>query len=302
MTNASANDMVLFARVVRAGSFTSAAKTMGLTKQSVSERLSKLEGQLGVRLLDRTTRTMRLTDLGARYFERCVVIAQQIDEANSELLGRQAEPAGRLRVSAPFLYGRRFLGPIVSRYLLRYPRTRVEILLEDRRTNLIEEGVDVAIRVGALEDSSLRAHRMGEAQVVYAISSKLLAKSGRKARSLAFKEALHAFGGVGMRSIESWSLGKERMRVEPKLVVNDLEMATDAAGLGLGIGRLPVLVCREAVLARSLTVLWGKEGAASMPIHALYPSSRYVQPAVRAFVDMLAASPAIEPLPDSFLV
>ena len=147
--------MLLFAAVVREGSFTRAARQLGITKQTASERVKHLAERLGVRLLERTTRHLRLTDPGAAYYARCAAIAAQIDEANSEAQQRQAEPVGLLRVSAPVLYGRRFLAPVVADYLGRYPRVRVELTLADRRMNLIEEGLDLAIRIGPLDDSSL---------------------------------------------------------------------------------------------------------------------------------------------------
>src|SRR6185503_21285710 len=110
--------------------------------------ISKLEEQLGVRLLERTTRRLRVTGTGVMYYEHCAAIAARIDEANSEVQQRQAEPAGLLRVSSPMLYGRRYLTPVVSEYLARYPQARVELVLADRRINLIEEGLDVAIHIG----------------------------------------------------------------------------------------------------------------------------------------------------------
>src|SRR3712207_603953 len=152
---ASPDDMLLFAAVVRAGSFTRGAKSLGITKQTASERIGKLEQQLGVRLPERTPRHLRRTDLGAPYHERCAAIAAQVEGAESELQQRQAEPAGTLKVSAPVLFGRRFLGPIVADVMARYARVRVEVVLADRRVNLVDEGIDVAIRIGALDDSSL---------------------------------------------------------------------------------------------------------------------------------------------------
>ncbi|MBS2016359.1 MAG: LysR family transcriptional regulator, partial [Deltaproteobacteria bacterium] len=144
----SPTDMILFAAIVREGSFTGGARLLGITKQSASERLAKLEAQLGVRLLERTTRRLRPTDAGASYYERCSAIAAQVEEANREVQQQQLEPAGLLRVSAPVLYGRRYLAPVVTSYAARFPKVRIEILLADRRVDLVEEGLDLAIRIG----------------------------------------------------------------------------------------------------------------------------------------------------------
>src|SRR5262249_30591366 len=132
----SPSDMLLFAAVVREGSFTAAARKLGVTKQTTSERISNLEESLGVRLLERTTRRLRLTDSGAGYYDRCAAIAAQIDEANSEVQQLQAEPVGLLRVSSPTLYGRRYLAPVVFDFLSRFPKAQVEVVLADRRVHL----------------------------------------------------------------------------------------------------------------------------------------------------------------------
>src|SRR5262245_11073261 len=137
-------DMVLFAAVVRQGSFSKAARELGITKQTTSERIRKLEGQLGVRLLERTTRSLRVTGAGADYYDRCSDIAAQIDAANREVQRQQAEPVGLLRVSSPTFYGRRYLAPVVSKFLKRHPKAQVELMLVDRRINPVEEGLDLA--------------------------------------------------------------------------------------------------------------------------------------------------------------
>jgi DNA-binding transcriptional LysR family regulator len=285
-------DMLLFAAVVREGGFTRAARGLGLTKQTVSERIAKLEERLGVRLLERTTRRLRTTDAGATYYERCAVIAAQIEEANAEVQRRQAEPVGLLRVSAPVLYGRQFLAPIVADYMGRYPRVRVEVVLSDRRVNLVEEGFDLAIRVGELDDSSLTARRLGEGYLYCVASPGYLLKHGTPtARTL--REARC----IGTRPFETWEVGGVQTKIEPVLVVNDLEVACDAAIAGLGITRVPALVCREAVRARRLRVLFGGEQAVVRPVYAVYPSRRHLPAKVRMFLDALAARGApMQPL------
>jgi DNA-binding transcriptional LysR family regulator len=277
-------DMLLFAAVVREGSFTRAAKQLGITKQTTSERIGKLEERLGVRLIERTTRRLRVTDAGATYYERCTSIAAQIEEANSQVQQRQAEPVGLLRVSAPVLYGRRFLAPVVADYLGRYPRARVDVVLADRRVHLIEEGFDLAIRIGDLDDSSLAARKLGEAHVYYVASPGFLAK-----HEVARAADLRSARCVGTRSSEIWELAGVRTKIEPVLVVNDLEVACEAAMAGVGIAQLPAIVCHAAVADGRLRALFGPDPAMRRVVHAVYPSRQYLPAKVRLFLDTLTA-------------
>lgn len=282
-------DMILFAAVVREGSFTRAAKKLGITKQSASERVGKLEGQLGVRLLERTTRTLRVTDAGATYSERCVAIAAQVEEANAEVQRRQAEPVGLLRVSAPALYGRRFLAPVVADFLRRFPKTRVEVVLTDRRVNLVEEGIELAIRIGALDDSALAARKLGEGHVYFVASPAYLAK-----HPIVTSADLRAARCVGTRATETWHVSGGQLRVEPVLVVNDLEVACEAAAAGVGVAQVPAIVCRAAVADGRLRVLFGPEPALHAVVHAVFPRRRYLPAKVRLFLDALGA--LVEPM------
>ncbi|MBC8067781.1 MAG: LysR family transcriptional regulator [Deltaproteobacteria bacterium] len=277
-------DMILFAAVVREGSFTKAARRLGVTKQTTSERIGKLEERLGVRLLERTTRSVRVTEPGATYYERCAAIATQIDEANAEVQQRQADPVGLLRVSAPVLYGRRFMAPVIADFLGRHPKVRVEVVLADRRIDLIEEGFDLAIRIGKLDDSSLVARRLGEGHVYYVASPEFLAKHG-----MPRTEHLRSQRCVGVRPFESWEVSGVVSKIEPVLVVNDLEVACDAAVASVGIARLPAIVCREAVEAGQLRVLFGPEPALRRTVYAVYPSRRHLPAKVQLFLDALAA-------------
>lgn len=280
----SPSDMLLFAAVVREGSFTRAARQLGITKQTTSERIAKLEEQLGVRLLERTTRHLRLTDGGAVYYERCAAIAAQIDEANNAVQECRADPVGLLRMTAPVLYGRRFLAPVIADFLHRHPKVRVEVILADRRVNLIEEGFDLAIRIGALDDSSLTARKLDQGQVYYVASPRFLEKHGVPAAN-----EVQDMRCVGTSPFEMWSLMGVRTKIAPVLVVNDLEVVCDAAIEGLGIARLPSLVCLDAIKSGSLRILFGPEPAQRSTVHAVYPSKPYLPAKVRVFVDALVA-------------
>jgi DNA-binding transcriptional LysR family regulator len=274
--------MLLFAAVVREGSFTKAARRFGITKQTTSERIGKLEERLGVRLLERTTRRLRPTEPGAIYYEKCAAIAAQIDEANAEVQRRQTEPVGTLRVTAPALYGRRFLGPVLADYLGRHPKMRAEILLTNRRVELIEEGIDLAIRVGLPKDATVAVAKLDEGHVYYVASPGFLAK-----HATLRPEDLRSVRCIGLRASDTWEAKGHVARVEPVLVVNDLEVACEAAVAGVGVAELPALVCREAVQAGRLSVLFGPEPALRRAIYAVCPTRRHLPLKVRSFVEAL---------------
>jgi DNA-binding transcriptional LysR family regulator len=277
-------DMLLFAAVVLEGSFTKAARRFGITKQTTSERIGKLEERLGVRLLERTTRRLRPTEAGATYYEKCAAIAAQIEEANAEVQRRQTEPVGTLRVTAPALYGRRFLGPVLTDYLGRYPKMRAELLLTNRRVELIEEGIDLAIRVGLPEDVTMAVTELDEGHVYYVASPGFLAK-----HATLRAEDLRSVRCIGLRASDTWEVEGLVARVEPVLVVNDLEMACEAAVAGVGVAELPALVCREAVRAGRLSVLFGPEPARRPAVYAVGPARRHFPLKVRLFVQSLQA-------------
>ncbi|NMO19866.1 LysR family transcriptional regulator [Pyxidicoccus fallax] len=282
-------DMLLFVAVVREESFTRAARQLGITKQTVSERIGKLEERLGVRLLERTTRRVRVTGAGVTYYERCAAIAAQIDEANNEVQQRQAEPVGLLRVSSPMLYGRRYLTPVIAEYLARHPQARVELVLADRRVHLIEDGLDVGIHIGPLDDSSLVARKLGESPVHFVASPRFLAKYGTPSA-----RELRSARCIGFSAFETWKAEGVMSRIDPVLTVNDHEVACEAAIAGVGIARVPAILCRDAVRDGRLKVLFGPRPAMMRAIHVVYPSRLKLPAKVRLFVDAMA--PLTEPM------
>ncbi|WP_404364571.1 LysR family transcriptional regulator [Corallococcus coralloides] len=283
-------DMLLFATVVREESFTRAALKLGITKQTVSERIRQLEERLGVRLLERTTRRLRVTGAGVTYSERCAAIAALIDEANSEVQQGKADPTGLIRVSSPVLYGRRFLTPVISKYLDRYPQAQVELVLADRRPHLIEEGLDVAIHIGPLLDSSLVARKLGESSVHFVASPRYLSRYGMPdARNLRSARC------IGFSAFETWMAEGVKTRIDPVLTVNDLELACEAAIAGVGIALVPDILCRDALRDGWLKVLFGPKPAMLRSIHVVYPSRTNLPPKVRLFVDAVATLAAPTP-------
>lgn len=276
------DDMLVFAAVVRTGAFTRAALELGMTKQGVSDRIGRLERALQVRLLERTTRRLRTTEAGSAYYERCQAIATAVAEANDLARQRQAEPIGRLRVASPTLYGRRFLAPVVADYLARYPRMHVAITLTNRPVDLIADGFDLAIQVGRLKDSSYTARPLGNGHLYFVASPGYLRAHGTPTLAeLADARCL------GLESLERWRIGEQLVEVKPVVAMNDLESLCDLATAGVGIARLPGLVCQEAIRDGRLVRLFPKARVSVRQVSALYPSRAFLPVKVERFIEAL---------------
>lgn len=282
------SDLLLFSAVVREGGLSAAGRALGLSRQRVSQRLARLEAALGARLLERSTRQVRLTELGQEVHRRCLVIEAQLREAAAAVKAAQQQVVGRLRVSAPTLLGRVVLLPIVRRFLVEHPGVSLSLSLADRRVDLLAEEVDLALRVGELDDSSVAARKIGEAQTVFVASPALLA--GRPPPTPA---TLGGWPLLLMREAERWELPGAPARVLPRLVVNDLELLCGAAVAGLGLARLPLLACGEALRSGALVQIFeGAEGPCT-PVHALFPSRSLLPLRVRLFIDLLVEQLAV---------
>lgn len=278
------DEMFVFVSVVSEGGFTRAARKLGVTKQSVSERVARLESHLGVRLLERTTRSVKPTEIGQVYFERCRAIAGEVAEANEEARSRQLKPSGSLRISAPYLFGRRFLSPIVAEYMREYRDVQIEVVLGDGRVRLLEDGFDLAIRAGALTDSSLTSRLLGTVRVSTVVSPALLGRA-----KLEDGRDLAKFGCVGMRPEETWNVHGTPFVVRPSLVVNDLEFVCSAAMEGLGVAQLPELVTKDALAEKRLRRVLEREPF-RVPVYAVFPSRQFLPVKVRSFVERLVAA------------
>lgn len=283
------DQVAAFDQVVREGSFTAAARVLGLGKSTVSERVAALESRLGVQLLQRTTRTMRLTDDGAAYAERVRGVLGDLADAERALLDRSEEPRGLLRVTAPRLFGHAFLAPVVAEYLARWPQARVELALNERTVDLVDEGFDVAIRLGTLADSTLRQRKLGAAGMVHVASPAYLDRRGtpRVARDLRDHALISVAERPGIRWPLMTSEGPKVFEATERLQVNSLVMAREAAIAGTGIAWLPGFLVREAVADGALCPLLRELAPPAIPIHALTPGGRFLAPKVRAFLDLL---------------
>jgi DNA-binding transcriptional LysR family regulator len=279
-------DMLMYVDVVREGSFTAAARHVGISKQAVSERIYKLEGALGVRLLQRTTRSLHMTDAGLRYHAECAQIAQQIELANLAMQAEQATPTGLLRLSAPMLYGRGRLIPAIQTYIERYPNVQVSLRLSDQIVNLVDEGIDIALRVSHLNDSSLSVRLLGEVSAYFVANPEFLAKY----TGMTDSEIIRRAPAITFRESEIWDLPTgAKIKPNAVLTVNDLEALSAAAVQGLGLARMPGILCNPLIAENKLRKLLPDQAASTMTVYAVYVSKKHLSPKIRAFIDILVA-------------
>lgn len=280
--------MLVFVAVVRAGSFSRAADELGMTKQAVSTRILRLERSLGVRLLERTTRRLRATDAGHVYFTHCEAITTQIADANNVVRARQVEPVGHLRVASPTLYGRRFLTPVIARYVAQFPRVRVSVTLTNRPIDLIGDDVDLAIQIGRLKDSRFHARPLGHGVLYIVASPAYLAAHGAPTVT-----DLPSARCVGFRRAETWRLHDTTVRIAPVVTVNDVEALHDLALAGVGIAQIPSFVCDDALREGRLMRLFPDAHVARRPISVLYPSRSFMAAHVARFLELLGTVGAV---------
>ncbi len=274
------NRVSAFVRVVQDGSFTAAAKSLGLPKSSISRSVAQLEQDLGVRLLHRTTRQLHLTDAGTAFFERVSRALGDIEGATAAASDTQAEMSGPVRITAPVDLGVWALAPIVARFIRRHPKTRVEVSLSGRVVDLVGEGFDLAVRAGPLRDSSLIARRVGALQAVAYASPKYLARRGepKTIEDLADHDCVlfRAMNGKARWELARADGSTKAIDVTGSVSTDDMSFVRKAVLAGSGIGIVPAFLCERAVdtglLVRVLPE-WALNGAV---LHIAYPSARFV--------------------------
>jgi len=288
------NDMLYFAEVADRGGFAAAARALGVPKSRLSRRVAEFETRLGVRLLQRTTRKLSLTEAGERCHRHCVAMREQAEAALDAVAQIQGEPRGTLRVACPVTLAQTNLGPILHLFMARYPLVRIDMRVSNRVVDLVEEGVDVALRVRpSLEDSgSLVIKHLAWTQTLLVASPVQLARQGRPG-SVADLERLDSVSMSAVEGRSVWQLaGPEKQAHtfthQPRLVADDLSTLKLAVLQGTGMGLLPDYMCqdelRDGRLARVLPG-WGPPPAV---FHAVFPSRRGMAPTTRRFLDFLA--------------
>lgn len=281
--------MATFVRIVDEGSLTAAADALGMSAPSVVRTLAALERELGARLVNRTTRRSSLTDEGREYYERCKRVLADVQAADASLSARRTEPKGRLRLTAPVAYGRLHLAPVVAEFMAKHPHMEVELLLLDRVVDLVEEGIDVALRIAHLPDSTLVALPVGETRRVVCAAPSYLKRSGVPdvPADLAAHHRCIVFSGLARGN--DWSFGGKRathVSVRPVLRTNQFEVALDACLRGLGCSQFLCYQVAALLDAGKLKRVLRDFEPAPVPIHLVYPHGRHVSPNVRAFLDM----------------
>ncbi len=287
------NEMVIFTKVVKEGSFTAAAKSMGMPKSTVSRKVSQLERRLGVRLLHRTTRSLNLTEVGAAYYDRCARIVADAEGADLAVSQLHSSPRGTLRVTAPPVFGDIFLGEVITNYTQAYPEVEVDVVLTANKLDLVEEGIDVAIRIGRLDDSTLIARKLGDAQGFCCASPEYLKEHGTPQHPGDLQA--HSCILLGrIRAGASWRFQGEEgpitVPVSGRLMSNSFALARQAALDHMGVAALPSFICADDIRAGRLTPVlqpWAINGGG---VYAIYPSNRHLSAKVRAFLDALIES------------
>ncbi len=277
--------MRVFVRVVDEQSFTAAAASLDMPRSSVSRQLAALEEHLGARLLNRSTRTMAVTEVGRAYYERCVRILSDVDEAERAITSLQTSPRGTLRISAPLSFGQSFLGAPVARFLSRYPDVEVQMMLNDRVVDLVDEGFDLAIRIGTLPDSALIARKIGSADSVLCAAPSYVEEHGAPASfgDLRDHECLrYAFQTMGWRTADG-----EHVAVHGRMLANNGELLLQAAIAGHGILLSPLFIAGPALRRGDLVQLLPDVPFTQAGIYAVYPHSRHLSAKVRSFVDFV---------------
>lgn len=277
----------LFVAVGEHASFAEAARRLRVSPTAASRAIAGLERDLGATLLRRTTRSVALTDAGARYHERCRHALDELDDAARSLRGEDAEPRGTLVVAAPEMFGRLHILPVVTGLLRAYQKLDVRLTLSDRVVRLVEEGIDVAVRIAELPDSSLRATQVAETRRVLVASPGYLAKHGTPQRVADLHDhALIAFDNFAPNG--EWRFGgpgRPAIRFEPRLLTNNVMAAIEAADSGLGITRALCYQVRAQIDRGELVQLLAEFDPPSVPISLLYAPNRQRSANVRAFVD-----------------
>ncbi|MBS2011424.1 MAG: LysR family transcriptional regulator [Deltaproteobacteria bacterium] len=277
------NELFVFVRVVQVGSIRGAAEALGMPKSTVSRKLLDLEERLDVRLLQRTTRKLALTDVGRMYYDHGVRIVTEVENAERAVRSQHETPRGLLRVTTPLNLA--FVAPLFSDYLQRYPEVRLELAANARVVDLIEERFDVGIRAGRLEDSSLIAKLLGTIEWILVASTTYTKKRGRpKAPADLKKHDLLLFGNDPTLVLTS-NGRSEAIASTPRLLVGDMDVLGSALQAHLGIAVVPRFLCEEALRARRIERVLPSWSAPSTPVQLVYPSTRHLSPTVRSFID-----------------
>ncbi|MCW8891012.1 MAG: LysR family transcriptional regulator [Sedimenticola sp.] len=284
------NEMVIFVKVVEAKNFTAAAANLGMPKSTVSRKISQLESRLGARLLQRTTRMVRPTELGALYYERCARLVTEAEEAELAISHCQELPRGLLRVTMPVDIGISIMPAITDCFLKQYPEIKLEIDVSDRTVDLVGEGFDMAIRAGVLEDSTLVAHRLFSGRMRVCGTPEYFEREGipESPEALASRDFILFTARRTHESINfKGAQGEVSVDLKGRLAINNLSAIRAACLIGNAITLLPELHCQDLIERGELVAVLDEWQVREGGIYAVYPSPRHLTPKVRAFIGFL---------------
>lgn len=282
--------MEVFVRVAQLGSFSTTAAQLGMSKSTVSKHISALEERLGVRLLNRTTRRLSLTEYGEVYRDHCLRILQEVAEADDDMDRFAAEPRGRLKINAPMSFGMMHLSPLLPGFLEAYPSVDVDLILNDRRVDLIDEGFDLAVRIGVLDDSNLIARKLASGTFVCAASPDYL----KRRRIPQHPDELRSHNCLRYtlsRNSNEWRFEKagevRQVAVSGRVTGNNGDVLRQTAIMGHGIVYQPLFLMADALATGQLVRLFEDWSTNNVDIFAVYPESRHVSAKLRVFIDHL---------------
>lgn len=284
-------ELTTFVAVAETGAFNAAARRLKMSPPAVTRLVTALESRLGVQLFTRTTRQVALTEAGARLREDAQRILAELEEAETAAKGATRAPSGHLRITAPVLFGQQVLAPLLRDYLDAYPAVSAEALFIDRNVNLLDEGLDVALRIGELPDSSLSARRVGTLRRIVVAAPAYLERQGAPETPEALRDHRLIFS-TSVSEVPSWTFtkaGKRRaLRVAPRLSVNGMQTVIDAALAGWGITRVLSYQVTDALADGRLVELLGDFEDEEIPIHLLHAEGRRAAAKTRSFIDFAA--------------
>lgn len=282
--------MEVFVKVAQLGGLSSAATQLGLAKSTVSKHLSALEERLGARLLNRTTRKLALTEAGEIYLERALTILASIEETETALTCHSLAPRGRLRVNAPMTFGQTRLTPLLASFIQTYPEIRIELTLNDRRVDVIDEGFDLVVRIGRLEDSSLMARRLMSAPMICAASPAYLAARGEPLAPQDLRRHTclrYTYSTTPGEWIFNRDGTEERVRIEGGFSANNGDALTIAAAAGLGVAYGPDFTLEPFLQDGRLKPILCDWRGRTVDVHAVFPPQRPLPLKLRALIDFL---------------
>lgn len=285
------HELEVLIAVADAGSFTKAGNRLRLSPPAVTRAIAALENRLGTRVFHRTTRSLTITDVGQRFLDNARRILTDLDMAEKEAVGETATPQGHLTITASVTFGRSALAPVVPGFLAQHPKVTASVLLLDRVANLVEEGIDVAVRIGSLPNSNLIARRIGTVRRVLVASPDYLVRRGTPAEPADLKHhGMIAFTGLVPNREWRFNLprGSASVVLSPALEINDALTAIEAAEMGHGITVALSYMVHDRIRRGALVVVLDDVAEPPRPVHLVYPESRLVAPRIRAFIDYAA--------------